>query len=70
MTLLAWTHMLYSADATVRVLTDPAFLLVMATMMACTYGAPTSSMLSVYRGQWPTFFEIVSKAMSNGRTQI
>lgn len=34
-TLLAWTHMLYSADATVLVLTDPAFRLVTATRMGC-----------------------------------
>ena len=36
MILLACTHILYSADATVFVRTDPAFRLVMATMMAWT----------------------------------
>ena len=35
-TLLACTVMLYNAEATVRVLTDPAFLLVIATMIAWT----------------------------------
>lgn len=38
MMLLACTHMLYNALATVRVRTVPAFRLVMATISACTYG--------------------------------
>lgn len=38
MMLLAWTIMLYKALATVLNLTVPAFRLVIATKIACTYG--------------------------------
>lgn len=68
-TLLACTHMLYSAEATVLVLTDPAFRLVMATMIACTYGAPTRSVLSAHFTHGPVPVEIVSNAIRIGSAQ-
>ena len=51
MILEACTVMLYNAVATVRVRTEPAFLDVMATMIAWTYGAPIRSTKITHRPQ-------------------
>lgn len=62
--------MLYSADATVLVLTEPAFREVIATLMACTYGVPTNNIDNVYLVQGLALLGIVSSATNRGSIQI
>lgn len=62
--------MLYNAVATVRVRTVPALRDVIATMIACTYGMPRSSVNRVHRVQGLAPAGRTSRAMSRAIAQI
>jgi len=70
MMLLACTNMLYNADATVLVLTEPALRDVIATLMACAYGASTNSVAKAYLTHRLVLDGMNSDATSKGRHHI
>ena len=64
------TIILYNAEATVRVRTDPALREVIATMAACMYGLPIKKMSIEYRIHGFTFAGSSSRASKNAKFHI